>query len=307
MAARASAVSDGDVGHEVLHRLEAPDRPAELLTLTHVREDHLDDPLHRADDLRAPGEGAAQVELLADLVRDDGAGLEVVEVELDRVAGLAGQVAPLLDGHALDGHVGDAPLVPVLPERHDAARVAGPRDVEGDPGRVGTAYGPQTAVVGQGRSLEEPATEQVVLGERHGRGGRGGEPEQGRGLDPAAAAAAGGLAAGQAGQPELLEPLPQAAVEVDDGGGRGAGGTVVVEEVGQHADEIGVGRRGGGEVVELVTVGHQRIPSPRAMTPRRISLVPPRRVKPGRWRIAACSSVSSSSSIAHPDAVRVST
>ena len=68
-----------------------------------------------------------------------------------------------------------------------------------------------------------------------------------------------------------------------------------------------------GELVRLPglvlvgSVGHQRIPRPRAMTPRRISLVPPRSVKPGRCRIAARRSVSSSSSRAQPDAVSVST
>ncbi len=294
----------------MLHRLEAPDRPAELLTLAHVRQDHLDDPLHRPDDLRAPRQGAAQVELLADLVGDDGAGLEVVEVELDRVAGLTGEVAPLLDGHALHGHVSDAPLVPVLPQGHDPARVAGPRDVEGDAGRVGAAYGPQAALVGQAGRLEEPAAEEVVLGERHGRGRRSGEPEQGCGLDPATPAPPGGLAPGQARQAQLLEPLPQAAVEIDDGRGRGAGRAVVGEQRRERVDEVGVGRRRVSELVETVllgAVGHQRIPRPRAMTPRRISFVPPRSVKPGRCRIAACRSVSSSSSSAHPDAVNVST
>ena len=193
VAARASAVSEAMSPTRCCTAWKRPiGRPNCSRSRTCV-EDDLDDALHRADDLRRPGERAAQVELLADLVRDDGAGLEVVEVELDRVAGLPGEVAALLDGDAVDGHVGDPPLVAVLPERHDAARLAGPRDVEGDPGRVGTAYGAQAAVVGQAGCLEQPPAEHVVLGERHRRGGRRGEPEQRGGVDPAAAAAARGL------------------------------------------------------------------------------------------------------------------
>ena len=214
----------GDVGHEVLHRLEAPDRPAELLTLAHVGQDDLDDPLHGPDDLRATAPGR----------RAGGTARRSRGRRRCRPRGRRGRTRPCRwaprrgcgarsMADALDRHVGHPPLVAVLPERHDAARVPGPRDVEGDPGRVGTAYGPQPTVVGQAGRLEEPATEHVVLGQRHGRGRRGGEPEQGRGIDPAAAAAARGLAAGEAGQAEVLEPLPQAAVEVDDGGGRGAG------------------------------------------------------------------------------------
>ena len=104
----------------MLHRLEPADRPAELVTLADVHQHDLDDPLHRTDDLGRAGQGTAQVELLADLARDEGARLEVVEVELDRVAGFTREVATLLDADAIGRDVGHAPLVPVLPERHDA-------------------------------------------------------------------------------------------------------------------------------------------------------------------------------------------
>ncbi len=141
----------------------------------------------------------------------------------------------------LHGHVGDPPLVAVLPERHDVRRLPGPRDVEGDPGRVRTAYGAQPSVVGQPGRLEQPAGEHVVLDERHrGRGSRRDAEQRGR-IGPGASAAPALGRPGEPGEAELLELGPEVAVEVDDVGGRRAPAAVCREELGQHADEVGVG------------------------------------------------------------------
>ena len=82
----------GDVGHEVLHRLEAPDRSPELLALlTWVSTSSTT--LHGADDL-AHRASAPRRWNCSPIGRDDGAHLlEVSEVELHAVARLAGEVA----------------------------------------------------------------------------------------------------------------------------------------------------------------------------------------------------------------------
>ena len=109
----------------------------------------------------------------------------------------------------LAGHVGHPPLVAVLPERHDVRRVPGPRDVEGDPGRVRTAYGAQPAVVGQPGRLEQPAGEHVVLDERHrGRGSRGDAEQRGR-IGPGASAAPALGRPGEPGEAERLRAGPR--------------------------------------------------------------------------------------------------
>ena len=95
------------------------------------------------------------------------------------------------------------------------------------------------------------------------------------------------------------EPSDTVEFDVDDL----EAGTLVPHEIGEQFHLRGALARS----AQVVGCRHQRSPSPRAMTPRRISLVPPRSVKPGRCTMAACRSVSSSSSSDQPVAFRVST
>ncbi len=185
-----------------------------------MREDELDDALHRA---ARPGR-TGRVHRAGGTARrprrdDDGAGLEVGEVELDTCHwARPARLRPLVMVDVVDA--ARRPPASCSPSSQSATMRCASRahvTLRATPGRVGAAYGPQAAVVGQARpprAATPPSTSCSASGT--GRGRRGGEPEQGGGLDPGGAAAAALLRGGEPGQAELLELRPEVAVEVDD-------------------------------------------------------------------------------------------
>src|SRR3954471_24370230 len=106
---------------------------------------------------------------------------------------------------------------------------------------------------------------------------------------PACAAAAVLFRAGQAHQAEFVELLPKVQISPNRRGGW-VSLAVLVENGAHYFDE---GRVDAGLVSRP---GCHRRPNPRAITPRSTSLVPPRKVKPGRWSTAACTRVENTES-----------
>src|SRR6478735_2491144 len=111
----------------------------------------------------------------------------------------------------------------------------------------------------------------------------GGRQQFGRFVPPGSAAAML-FRAGQTHQAEIVEVLPQVRIPPNRCGGRMLV-AVLGENGAHHVDDGRVGTALGSRP------GAHRRPNPRAITPRSTSLVPPRRVKPGRWSTAACTKV----------------
>jgi hypothetical protein len=139
----------------------------------------------------------------------------------------------------------------------------------------------QPGIHWQSGHFEEPAGKQVMLDDRdrNSHGGRG--AEQGGGRVPVRSATAVCFGAGESSQTELFEHLPEFVVEINRIARSEIGSPVCRKHRCHHVDDIAID--GCGRV-------HQRSPSSRAKTPSRISLVPPRRVKPGRCRMARSTS-----------------
>src|SRR5699024_3453074 len=150
----------------------------------------------------------------------------------------------------------------------------------GDMPGVVLALGPHVTRPGAHRALrlveagelEEPSTEQRGLGQRARGGVLPDDAQDGGGSDNIGSGTAALLVEAEPGDANRVERSPHAGGRrriVDGVGRRGVGEHLVHHR--RQVAQVGCGQ----------CLGAHRTPIPRATTPRRISLVPPRIVKPG--------------------------
>ena len=191
----------------------------------------------------------------------------------DGVAGFTCPIGAGRDVESVGRYVGDPMGGPVVPHQGDPLGLGGPRHGTCDTDGVEDCDRPAKVVTGQSGRLEEPAGEQVVFGEGDADTVPGCRADQLGGLEPARTAPTVCFGAGEADETQFGEAGPQVGVPARDLGPGLLLFAVSGEHGRHHLDQI---------TVDGCRRGHQRIPNPRAITPRRTSLVPPRSVNPGR-------------------------